>query len=84
MIGWYIENVGDCFNDRFFHIIYNSRKLVDFGRGLIYNDDSSFLTPVLAISLDVPLMVYIYIYLNLFALPEHLRMLLTLIIVTNF
>ena len=29
----------------------------------------------------VPLMVYIY--LNLFALPEHLRMLLTSIIVTN-
>ena len=27
--------------------------------------------------------VYIYIYLNLFALPEHLRMLLTSIIVTN-
>ena len=32
-------------------------------------------------SLNVPLMVYIY--LNLFALPEHLRMLLTSIIVTN-
>ena len=32
-------------------------------------------------SLNVPLMVYIY--LNLFALPEHLRMLLTTIIVTN-
>ena len=32
-------------------------------------------------SLDVPLMVYIY--LNLFTLPEHLHMLLTLIIVTN-
>ena len=30
---------------------------------------------------DVPLMVYIY--LNLFALPEHLRMLLTSITVTN-
>ena len=30
---------------------------------------------------DVPLMVYIY--LNLFALPEHLRMFLTSIIVTN-
>ena len=26
---------------------------------------------------------YVYIYLNLFALPEHLRMLLTSIIVTN-
>ena len=35
----------------------------------------------MAMSLDVPLMVYIY--LNLFALPEHLRMLLTSIIVTN-
>ena len=34
-----------------------------------------------AMSLNVPLMVYIY--LNLFALPEHLRMLLTSIIVTN-
>ena len=32
---------------------------------------------------DVPLMVYMYIYLNLFALPGHLRMLMTLIIVTN-
>ena len=32
--------------------------------------------------LDVPLMVYIY--LNLFALPEHIRMLLTSIIVTIF
>ena len=32
-------------------------------------------------AIDVPLMVYIY--LNLFALPEHLRMLLTSIIVTN-
>ena len=33
----------------------------------------------MAMSLGVPLMVYIY--LNLFALPEHLRMLLTSIIV---
>ena len=32
-------------------------------------------------SLNVPLMVYIY--LNLFTSPEHLRMLLTSIIVTN-
>ena len=37
---------------------------------------------LMAMSLSVPLMVYIY--LNLFALPEHLRMLLTSIIVTNF
>ena len=37
--------------------------------------------PLVAISLGVPLMVFIY--LNLFALPEHLRMLLTSIIVTN-
>ena len=36
---------------------------------------------LMAMSLKVPLMVYIY--LNLFALPEHLRMLLTSIIVTN-
>ena len=36
---------------------------------------------LMAMSLDVPLMVYIY--LNLFALPEHLCMLLTLIIVTK-
>ena len=36
---------------------------------------------LMAMYLDVPLMVYIY--LNLFALPEHLRMLLTSIIVTN-
>ena len=36
---------------------------------------------LMAMSLDVPLMVCIY--LNLFALPDHLRMLLTSIIVTN-
>ena len=36
---------------------------------------------LMALSLDVPLMVYIN--LNLFALPEHLRMLLTSKIVTN-
>ena len=36
---------------------------------------------LMAMSLSVPFMVYIY--LNLFALPEHLRMLLTSIIVTN-
>ena len=36
---------------------------------------------LMAMSLNVPLMVYIY--LNLFALPEHLRMFLTSIIVTN-
>ena len=35
---------------------------------------------LMALSLNVPLMVCIY--LNLFALPEHLRMLLTSIIVT--
>ena len=38
---------------------------------------------LMAMSLNVPLMVYINVYLNLFALPEHLRMLLTSIIVTN-
>ena len=36
---------------------------------------------LMAMSLNVPLMVYIY--LNSFALPEHLRMLLTSITVTN-
>ena len=36
---------------------------------------------LMAMSLNVPLMGYIY--LNLFALTEHLRMLLTSIIVTN-
>ena len=36
---------------------------------------------LMAMSLNVPLMVYIY--LNLFALPEQLRILLTSIIVTN-
>ena len=36
---------------------------------------------LMAMSLNVPLMVYIY--LNLFALPEHLHMLLTSIIVTH-
>ena len=37
--------------------------------------------PLMAMPLDVPLKVYIY--LNLFALPEHFRMLMTLIIITN-
>ena len=37
---------------------------------------------LMAMPIDVPLMVYIY--LNLFALPEHLHVLLTSIIVTNF
>ena len=36
---------------------------------------------LMAMSFGVPLMVYKY--LNLFALPEHLRMLMTSIIVTN-
>ena len=36
---------------------------------------------LMAMSLNFPLMVHIY--LNLFALPEHLRMVLTSIIVTN-
>ena len=36
---------------------------------------------LMAMFLNVPLIVYVY--LNLFALPEHLRMLLTSIIVTN-
>ena len=30
---------------------------------------------LMAMSLNVPLMVYIHVYLNFFALPEHLRML---------
>ena len=37
---------------------------------------------LMVMSLGVPLMVYIY--LNLFALPEHLHMLMTSIIVTGF
>ena len=48
-------------------------------------DDFNFILLIfrslMAMSLNVPLMVYIY--LNLFALLEHLRMLLTSIIVTN-
>ena len=46
-------------------------------------DDFNFdiVNSLMAMSLNVPLMVYIY--LNLFALPEHLHMLLTSIIVTN-
>ena len=36
---------------------------------------------LMTMSLDVPFIVYTY--LNLFALPEHLRILLTSIIVTN-
>ena len=53
--------------------IYDNRDEFDFD---IVNFRS-----LMAMSLGVPLMVYIY--LNLFALPEHLRMLMTLIIVTN-
>ena len=41
----------------------------------------SIFRSLMAMSFNVPLMVYIY--LNLFALPEHLRMLLTSLIVTN-
>ena len=41
------------------------------------------LSSLMAMPLDVPLMMYIYIYLNLFALQEHLRMLLASIIVIN-
>ena len=44
-------------------------------------DDFNFDIVNFPFSLNVPLKVYIY--LNLFALPEHLRMLLTSIIVTN-
>ena len=46
-----------------------------------FNFDILISRSLMAMSLNVPLMVYIY--LNLFALPEHLRMLLTSIIVTN-
>ena len=46
-----------------------------------FNFDIVNIRSLMAMSLDVPLMVYIY--LNLYALPEHLRMLLTSIIVAN-
>ena len=46
-----------------------------------FNFDIVNFHSLMAMSLDVPLMGYIY--LNLFALLEHLRMLLTSIIVTN-
>ena len=61
-------------NDIFSTKIYDKRDDFDF--------DILFISrSLMAMSLNVPLMVYIY--LNLFALPEHLRMLLTSIIVTN-
>ena len=47
-----------------------------------FNSDIVNLRFLMSMSLDVPLMLYL-VYLNLFALPEHLRMLLTSIIVTN-
>ena len=59
----------------------------DIGSTKIYDkrDDFNFdivnFPSLMAMSLNVPLMVYIY--LNLFALPEHLPRLLTSIIVTN-
>ena len=61
--------------------------LISYDFQLQINFNFDFLTllifrSLMAMSLDVSLMVYIY--LNLFALPEHLRMLLTSIIVTNF
>ena len=46
-----------------------------------FNFDIVNFRSLMAMCLNVPLMVYIY--LNLFALPEHLRLLLTSIIVTN-
>ena len=49
-------------------------------RVIIYTNFEK-LCPYMAMSLNVLLMVYTY--LNLVALPEHLRMLLTSIIVTN-
>ena len=39
---------------------------------------------LMAMYLDVPLIVYIYMYLDLFALPEHLHMLLASVIITDF
>ena len=38
--------------------------------------------PLMAMSLSVPLMLFIY--LNVFAFPEYLFMLMALIVVTNF
>ena len=46
-----------------------------------FNFDILMFRSLMAMSLDVPLMVYIY--LNSFTLPEHLRVLLTSIIITN-
>ena len=37
----------------------------------------------IAMSLGVPLMVCIHVYLNFFALPEHLHMLVTSKVITN-
>ena len=62
-------------------IFYKNTKIYD-KRDIIYD-----IVNFLFLDGDVPRRpsygIYIYIYLNLFALPEHLRMLLTSIIVTN-
>ena len=55
--------------------IYDKRDNFDFDIGNVPNFRS-----LMAMSLDVPLMMYIY--LNLFTLPEHLGMILSSIIIT--
>ena len=57
-----------------------STKIYD--KGDDFNFDIFNFRSLMAMSRNVPLMVYI-LYLNLFALPEYLRMILTSIIVTN-
>ena len=68
-LGLILSNYNDTVSTK----IYDKRDDFDF--------DISIFRSLMAISLDVPLMVYIYH--NLFLLQEHLRMLLTSIIVTN-
>ena len=58
--------------------------ILDLNRMILILILLTFLS-LMAMSLGAPLMVcvYIYIYISIFALPEHLRMLLTSIMVTN-
>ena len=51
--------------------------------GMILNLILLICCSLMLMSLAVPLMVYVPVYLKIFALPEHLRVLMTSIIVTK-
>ena len=81
-------NTANAFNTKASFLDLNLSIHNDAVSSKIYDkrDDFEFdivnFTTLIAMSLGVPLMVLTY--LNLFALPEHLRMLMSSIIVTNF